>query len=206
MTFSHLQIIVGFGLCFATAAKGADQYCAFAVKVSNALGKPLAGISVAMIQREGKEVGHEVLTDVAGRARLCDAPMESVDIIVGVDICGAVAIKQVTPSWPVTKQLYFTYEAQGCNHFGDIPSCTILLRVLDEVGRPVPDAVWTADGISGRSTSSDRFGRIFQSMDVGRILMGVVTKRGIAPVNVSVPCAADGERLIEKKISIPRAQ
>jgi hypothetical protein len=203
----RLQVVIGFGFCLVTAASGADQYCAFAVKVSSPSGRPLAGIPVAMIQGESKEFGHEVRTDGAGSAKLCDAPLEPVTIIVGVDICGAVAVKHVRASWPATKQLYFTYVPEGCNHFGETSSCTILIRVLDEDARPTLEAAWTAEGISSRRlTSSDAFGRILQSVDVGGELRGVLTKRGFAPEKVDVPCETDGERFIEKKIIMHRAQ
>ncbi len=205
--FVRLQIALGFGVCLVAAASGADQYCAFAVKVSSPSGRPLAGIPAVIIQRESKEFGDEARTDGLGIAKLCDAPLEPVTIIVGFDMCGAVAIKNVTPSWPVTKQLYFTYVPEGCNHFGPwASSCTILVRVRDEDARPILDAAWTAEGISGRSTSSDAFGRILQSVDVGGELRGVLTKRGFAPARVSVPCEPDGARLIEREITMHRAR
>jgi len=203
--FIRLQTVIGLGFYLVTAASGADQYCAFSIKVSSPSGRPLSGIPVAMIQGESKEFGPEVRTDGSGRAKLCDAPLEPVTIIVGLDMCGAVAIKRVTPSWPVTKQLHYTYVPEGCNHFGAVSSCTILIRVRNEEARPILGAAWTAEGISGRSTSSDEFGRILQSVEVGRDLRGVLTERGFAPERVSVPCEPGGERLIEKEITMHRA-
>jgi hypothetical protein len=203
MTPLRSKIVIGIGLFLATAANGAAQYCAFDVRVSSPAGTPLDGIPVAVIQQNGKEFGSEVRTDTLGLAKLCDSPMGRVSIIVGLDICGLVTIRNISPSWPDTKQLRVTYKPEHCNHFGPAaPSCTILLRILDNDARPIPDAMWKPEGKSGRSTSSDEFGRIFQSVDVGRVLLGILTGHGFAPINVSVPCVADGERLIEKKITL----
>ena len=109
-----LFLMAGLLISLANSAKGASDYCAFEVKVTDPSGAPLAGIPVAMIQQDDKEFGREVRTDHDGRARLCDAPMQQVSIIVGLDICGAVAVKAVRASWPATERLFITYEPKGC--------------------------------------------------------------------------------------------
>ena len=70
VTLIHLLIIVGLQVSFATPANGASDYCAFEIKVSSPAGTPLAGVPVAMIQRDNKEFGQEVRTDPNGRASL----------------------------------------------------------------------------------------------------------------------------------------
>ena len=69
-----LFLMAGLLISLANSAKGASDYCAFEVKVTDPSGAPLAGIPVAMIQQDDKEFGREVRTDHDGRARLCDAP------------------------------------------------------------------------------------------------------------------------------------
>lgn len=200
-----LFLMAGLLISLANSAKGASDYCAFEVKVTDPSGAPLAGIPVAMIQQDDKEFGREVRTDHDGRARLCDAPMQQVSIIVGLDICGAVAVKAVRASWPATERLFITYEPKGCDHFGASASCTILLRLLDEYDHPVPGAAWLAEqGQSG--PASDEYGRIFKSVRDGSKLEGAVSKNGYAPVRISVPCTHEGDRAIEKKVTMRKIQ
>lgn len=74
----------------------ADQpYCAFEVKVSKPSGVPFANVPVIMVQRNAQLA--ETRTNTNGEARLCDAPLSSVDIMVGFERCGAVLVREVKP-------------------------------------------------------------------------------------------------------------
>ena len=201
VTLIHFLIIAGLQISFTTPANGASDYCAFEIKVSSPTGSPLEGVPVAMIQRDNKEFGREVRTDHNGRASLCDAPMQQVTIIVGFDMCGAVAIKGILASWPVTEHLFLTYEPRGCNHFTPPASCTILLRLRDEQNRPVSGATWIT-GQGPTESRSDEYGRIFNSVPEGGKLEGLVSKDGYSAVKISESCTHDGDYAIERRVTI----
>ena len=131
--------------------------------------------------------------------------MQQVTIIVGLDICGAVAIKGIPASWPLTEHLFFIYEPRGCNHFPAPTSCTILLRLRDEQNRPVPGATWIA-GQEPAKPQSDEYGRIFNSVPDGVRLEGLVSKDGYFAVKDSQACTHDGDYAIEREVTMRKSQ
>src|SRR5258708_27031060 len=83
-------------ICFPQGPIGVASpvYCAYEVKVSTPLGRPISNLPVAMMTRS-KELFFETRTDETGVARICDAPLEFIDLIVGMDICGAVHVNRL---------------------------------------------------------------------------------------------------------------
>ncbi len=67
-------------------------YCSFEVKVSKPSGVPFAKVPVALV--ENRTQFGTVFTDANGLARICDAPLHRVDIVVGIDLCGMVLVEE----------------------------------------------------------------------------------------------------------------
>ena len=93
------------------------------------------------------------MTDAKGVARICDAPLESVDIAVGFDACGLVMVRSLHPKWPDTIKLFVTFEDNPCEHFALSEFCQVLVRVKDPTGKPIPGVRFVArDQKSGTGT------------------------------------------------------
>ena len=71
-------------------------------------------------------------SDVNGVARFCDVPLHAVDIVAGT-YCGVVLVKGVNPTWPVTRNIFVTYESL-CDELTFPDHCQVLLRIHDEEG------------------------------------------------------------------------
>ncbi|MDP8981994.1 MAG: carboxypeptidase-like regulatory domain-containing protein [Acidobacteriota bacterium] len=178
---------------FISLARAQSLYCALEVKVSTPSGSPVAGAHVAML-RGDKSTFSETTTAANGVARLCDAPMETVNIVAGFDVCGSVLIRALNPKWPETLRAYVTYLDYPCSHFVPPPICQVLLRIQDEAGHPVAGARFNGKpATSSGSDESDVLGRLFSSLKWRKKLEGVVSKEGSAPAHISVVCDSDVE-------------
>lgn len=135
-------------------------------------------------------------TDVNGVARFCDVPLHAVDIVAGT-YCGVVLVKGVNPTWPVTRNIFVTYESL-CDELTFPDHCQVLLRIHDEEGRPLAGARFD----SGRSDGavSDVFGRIFRRLKSGESLRGSVMKEGGESVPISERCVRGNERDVEVNV------
>jgi hypothetical protein len=190
---SRLLILTVFSTLFISHAAAQDTYCAFEVKVSTPSGAPVVGAHVAML-RGDMSTFSETTTAANGVARLCDAPMEAVNIVTGFDVCGSVFIRALKPKWPETLRVYVTYLDYPCSHFIPPPICQVLLRIQDEAGHPVAGARFNGkSATSSGSAESDVLGRLFRSLKRSQKLEGVVFKEGSEPVNISVKCDDDLE-------------
>ena len=186
-TLTKLLLVIGLAAVGITSAEGTD-YCAFQVNVTNPSGEPFAGVNVLMVYK-GTTFA-QTQTDAKGTARLCDAPLFGVDIVVGEDFCGSVLVRQIKPPWLETRQLYVTYVKDSCGHFAFPPDCRVLLRVRDSGGRPIAEARFEGTpSPSGKYTDvSDEFGRLFRYTKEPGKLEGLVTKAGYVPAMVSRLC------------------
>jgi len=188
-----LTLTLASGCFRASAAAKEPAYCAFEVKVVTPSGVPAPRVPVLLIRHHTTTYA-ETTTSSNGLARLCDAPLESVDIAVGFDICGSVVVRNLSPSWPETHHVYVTYAPSPCDHFATSGRCRILMRVQDVAGQPVGRAQFRglSSGVSVHGTS-DQFGRMFFSFARDETVKGLITNDGDLPENVSVQCRDDVE-------------
>jgi len=68
-----------FGL-FITSAAAQDTYCAFEVRVHSPTGTPVSNVTVALFQAQTTTFS-QTTTDASGVARLCNAPLEYMEVI-----------------------------------------------------------------------------------------------------------------------------
>jgi hypothetical protein len=130
MTVMRLITLLLVYVCVGAAED--STYCAFEVRVSKPSRAPFAKVPVGLVER-GKEFA-TVFTDAKGLARICDAPLHALDIVVGGDVCGLVLVKRIRPT---TRQVFVTYEQEGCSHFTFPDHCQALLYIEDEKGQPL---------------------------------------------------------------------
>jgi hypothetical protein len=165
-----------------------SPYCAFEVKVMKPSGAPNPNIPVMMAVR-GKQA-FEKKSDANGLVRICDAPLEHVDIAAGFDVCGLVTVKDVTPEWLATVKVFITFEDHPCDHWGYQRDCHILWRVQDEGSHPVVGAHFESNPprAGAESDFSDDVGRLFQFINRDGTLQGLLLKKGYKPVQLAEQC------------------
>jgi hypothetical protein len=182
----------GFSLFTCTAAVE-PTFCAFEVKVSTPSGAPAANTPVALV-RGHRTTLSETATDVNGVARICDTPLEYVDIVVGFDMCGSVEVRNLKAMWPETRLVFITYVKTFCSHFTFSEKVEILLRIQDEHGQPVAGAQFKGKTIADSgSDASDALGRLFVFTKRGEKLQGLISKEGRVSASISVPGTDDLE-------------
>jgi hypothetical protein len=174
---------------YATPCAAAEAYCAFRVRVAAPSGALESGLPVAMV-RDNRTTLFEAATDSNGVARFCDAPVGAVDIVVGVDLCGSVVVRQVKAEWPSTREIFVTYAKTFCDHLGVAGDCHVLARIEDESGHPLAGARMEPRGTPPNATSrvSDQFGRLFLSVKRGERVEGLIVKDGFEPTDFSRLC------------------
>src|SRR5579884_2764009 len=91
-------------------------YCAFEVSLRSPSGDRLSNMPVALVDKNMRTL-FATSTDLRGIARICDSPFDTVNIVVGVDICGSVLVRNLRPVWPDTNVVFVTYEDKPCDHF-----------------------------------------------------------------------------------------
>lgn len=196
MPASNRAVLIGlFWLHFLTgsAAKASgSEFCAFEVQVRDHKGSPKPGVAVLLVQA-GKGFAEEK-TDRNGVARICNAPVDFVDIVVGNDLCGASWVRHIKQRWPETAVVSVTHQELPCDHFAVEDGCILLLRVRDQDGRPVKGArvEWSAKQDAG---VTDLYGRVFLKTRRREDVKGTITKDGRRG-SFSDQCVDDHERII----------
>jgi hypothetical protein len=177
---------------FLCSAAERSTYCAFEVKVATPAGAAISNIAVYLV-RNMRTTLYSATTDANGIARICDAPLEHLDIGVGSDLCGSVVVQHLPPSWPETRHVFVTYVKTPCHHFTFPSECRVLLRIQDHDGHPLRDALLEGLPSDEGVNASDVFGRVFRLVKRGKKFEGVITKEGWLPARVTQVCEDDVE-------------
>ena len=203
LTARLITVLSLLALC-ASGAEG-GTYCAFEVHVSKPSGAPFAGVPVVLVSK-GSEISKETRTDLQGNVKLCDAPLDPVDVVIGFDSCGSVTIRKVQPDWLETKQVWATYERSYCPELILPRACHVVVRVKDGDGKPVAGArLAELTGYTGRHAYlSDNFGRIFLLVPQGEVVRGWVAKKDEGRVPVSTLCNLDSEPNVDISVALHR--
>ena len=195
--------LLGTGV--SSAASQDREYCAFEVVVTTPRGLPVIGAPVAE-DYQGRPFA-TAMTDKSGVARLCDAPADSVDIVVGGKRCGATRVSYLSPYWMRTRRVSVTYENCSGEEWMLPGGCRLTIRLRDErTSAPLPGARFR--GGDSRAASefetyeSDTFGRVFRFIRYGTTLSGTLDKDGYAQGEVSEPCTRGENPYLEKIIAL----
>ena len=181
-----IQFLAGSGKALGS------EFCAFEVLVKDHGGSPKPGVAV-VLAKDRKGVTEEK-TDRNGVARICDAPLDFVDIVVGNDLCGAALVHHVKQRWPETTRIVVTHQELPCDHFGIEDRCVLLLRVRDKDGRPVKGArvEWSVGQVAN---VTDLYGRAFMITRRRVYVNGTISKDG-RRASFTGQCIDDIERII----------
>jgi len=193
------------GLC--SAASMSREYCAFEVVVKSPSGRQVRGAPVNA-QKDGTDFA-KTMTDDNGTARICDAPSGLVDIVIGGNVCGAVAVRHLRAYWMTTRQVFVTYQNCSGEEWAVPSGCRLTIRLRDGLDlSPIAGVrlVVPKGGLRGLpgSETSDRFGRIFQLVPYDKALTGTLEKRGYISASVSEPCTSGKSFVLERTIDLKR--
>jgi hypothetical protein len=165
----------------APAMAQTSEYCAFEVVVTSSAGAPVVNTRVAELQQDGQTFAW-TFTDGNGFARLCDTPVGLVDILVGAHLCGAVAVRALSPYWMKTRRVQVTYESCAGEEWFLPGRCLLTIRVYDTNRRPLAGVMFTSpkEDAKGReqTQTSDRFGRMCFVVSYEESLSGRLVKGG----------------------------
>jgi hypothetical protein len=194
-------VLMGFLFAGVPIVAAESTYCAFEIKVITKSGAPRSQVPVILV-RGHNSTFLETHSDANGVARLCDAPLEAVDIAVGFDVCGLVVVRNLHPLWRETKRVFVTFEENPCNHFVLAEYYQVLLRVQDQEGRPLAGVRFNGSlpQEGSGSDASDDLGRIFRLVKRQGKLEGVVTGERGRQASISVLVTDD----VELKVVLPK--
>ena len=179
---------------FSPALRASEpKFCAFEIQVRNSSGRPSADVPVLMV-RKGISLA-EQKTDLSGIAKICDAPIDYVDFVVGSDLCGASLVQHVKQSWPETNRISVSYQERPCDHLGLAPRCLVLIRVRDDLGNPVEGGRLEVEALNVRPDPSDSLGRIFMLVPRRTLVKGIVIKDGRRS-SIAIDCTDDAEHVV----------
>ena len=140
------------------------DYCALRVTVKHTNGK-MALAPVTIIGENASPVASA--RSLFGVAEFCDLGFEKFTVLIGLNKCGQVVIKNIETTFPKTVELNAIFD--GCAVV-DIPlsTCVIMFRIQSD-GRPVAKArvAVNSAGSSERNLIADRYGRVFTAMTYG---------------------------------------
>ena len=197
-----LLALAGLSVFYLSRPVSAQQgYCAFEVRVTSPGGSPIKGVAVSLSQNRSQLANFD--TDADGVARICDAPLKSVDIAIGKDICQSVHVLNAKATFPLVKQIFVIYQEVACNHFIFLDRCQALLRIQSRDGRPISGAQFESERSGAASLGiSDKFGRLYGQVKLGEALIGIVRKAGYRPEKVLEKCTTQGESDLERRVTL----
>jgi hypothetical protein len=199
LVITRLMVLAEVSVLSPTPMMAETNYCAFEVKVTRPSGKPVAKVPVYLMRDQ--RIIANAATDEIGIARICDAPLTTLNIGVGSDVCGSVLIRAVKATWPEVQRIFVTYNQVPCHHFTFEDRCQVLLRIQDQEGTAIVGARF--DGKPSAPSGldmSDSYGRLFRHVKEGERLEGIVRKEGYEAGHVSEQCLQQGEHDIELKV------
>ena len=202
---SRLKAVAILSFCslLLPASRAQPSYCAYDVRVNDSKGAALSGIPV-YLSREQMTIA-DTTTDSAGIARLCDATIKPIDIVIGKDICQSVIIRNVKPAWPDVKHIFVVYQEIGCSHFVFDDYCQILIRVKGTNGVAIEGATFdVVQPKAARPGPSDSLGRLYRRIKIGETLVGSVSQRGYHKEPVRVACSPRGDPALERTLILRR--
>ena len=128
-------------------------------------------------------------------ATLATKSYKEISVVVGDDFCGQVTIGRIfIPE--IRRPLHVVY--QNCHAQFIWTGCYVLIRVRDELGRPVEGATALLQPV-GRKTNTDRYGRLNTVLSWNSTYEISITKDDLAG-SLSIPCIRSMETFTEQTL------
>jgi hypothetical protein len=172
---------------FPLAAKG---YCSLTISVLNPKGQRIE-VPIEVREKKGRTVSKQQLP-ATGEVQFCDLGILPVDVIVGIEGCNQVLIRDVPLDWEEPYRLKVMYDSEPClrdSPHPPKPYCKVLLRVADADGRWITKANIKFDQPGRKELITDSAGRAFGLLIVNDTLSGAVSAPGYGVTKFSIRCA-----------------
>lgn len=176
---------LGWFLLAVVSTCAAAEHCSLTVQV-NAVRERSYPVKIVVEENNGRRVFVEAIS--SDPVAICDLGILPVKVVVGGRGCAQVVVSDVPLVWNVTRRLVIGYDDRSCNT-GEIPvaACKLLLRFVDQKGRPLPSTVFRMEKPRSQVLTSDIAGRLLVIVGVGADLRGLAQFSGASTV-VSYPC------------------
>jgi hypothetical protein len=171
----------------AAASASARDFCSLTVLVSDAHGNKPTGVTVTLVENNGRV---EIETTKNGEAKFCDLGSSGVNLTISeTDHCNEVLLRNVAILWTVERTVNVIYNRDSCNA-DEIQSvgCAFLLRFVNEPGRSVPEVHFDPPIGSERVEQSDSHGRVLVWMKIGQTLTETAQSQGYRPEAIELNC------------------
>jgi hypothetical protein len=176
----------------------ARDFCSLTVRVANAAGYKPTGLSVALVESNGRT---EAATTKDGEVRFCDLGISPVTLTIGEgDRCNEVVIRNLALNWDTDRVLNVIYDREYC-HGDELQSagCLFLLRFVNEQGRAVGPVRFAPPIGRARSVQSDGYGRAIVTLQPGETRTFSGSLSGFGTEKVELQCSGGGlkrERIV----------
>lgn len=180
----RLLLITLLVLCLQCTA---DEFCSLTVHVRDQRAVPV-DTWVTLTTATGRTL--KKLTSDDGTVEFCDLGVQPVTIQIGSGSCNELTLRNVSLPWKRGKVVMLTYEPCFYEQGDLLPrqGCTVMLRVVDSMERPLANARVLA-GRSATPQESDRYGRVFLQVASQSTIEGTVTHPTAATSRFSVQCS-----------------
>lgn len=181
---SILPIVLALGIQANT-----DNFCAIKLIVTTDDGRPIPSTAAELRDRSGRVVARTPIKN--GTGEFCDFGIGPHSILIGGNSCGAVEIKNVHLRYKLPQT--FDVILNLCLGEGDEEgnACFKYVRVLGDDGKPISYA--HVERVSSSETNlTDRYGRIFLTVDPGKQDSFVFSKEGYKSSKLQFNCGPIG--------------
>lgn len=194
---------VGLFLFLVAATAAAKDYCSLTVEVANARGYKPTGVSVSLVEDNGRV---ETATTNAGEAKFCDLGISRVTLTIGErDRCNEIVVRNVALNWDTERVLNVLYDREYCN--GDelqSIGCSVLLRFVDEQGKSIPDVQFEPPVGRLRNAHSDTYGRALVGLRLGETVIVAARSPNYMGETIELRCSTTSKRELIVTLHRPR--
>jgi hypothetical protein len=164
----------------------AEERCSLVVSVKSPDGRRLEA-PITVHEASGRvEEGEQEDTDV----RFCDLGILPVTVTVGSGgRCNQVTVRDVPISLDETYLLTVTYDPFACSETIRTPTCKVLFRVADSVGRWVKGAQLKLFSPMPKELTTDEFGRARFVLAFGEQIRGTASAASFGPTEFNWTCS-----------------
>jgi hypothetical protein len=146
------------------------------------------GVLVSVRENSGRVIGKYTTTE---DVKFCDLGIMPVTVTVGLDTCNQVIVKDIPLRWDDEYALTVTYNPEPCfsrRPLNLYPICEELLRISNEAGNWIENALIQFDASRFKEQKTDKSGRAFLTMKVGERIEGTISANGYQSKPFSLSC------------------
>lgn len=196
-------------LCFLTvlaacsALGQVSSYCSLRIAIQAS--PPQLEPEVRVTEPNGAQLRSRT---TGGIVSFCSLGIRPVTVSVGDTGCNQVILNNVPMRWRQTVELRIIYDITPCRvEQIPAPACSMLVRVYDDRGEPIPNARMDAESPRDRVIETDALGRMLVLVPLNQSLNARVYAKGYSDASIHLACRS-GILTLEEKIvlSSPKPQ